>query len=426
MSYSKLPFVNKISFGCTSYITSCLLLFIPFLIGFISLWEMPFNLQTSFAWDEFAYHYPTILKFAKQLPYPDIRNYHSATTPLFHLLFACIGKVVGTDVMTLRIVNVFICYIGVVILYMILRKRFKLKNQYALIYAFIFALSPYYFRNAFVIVTDNLPIVWLLCFLNFYIRYKNEDKQWLYLLSMLFLALLALTRQTYLFVWAAAMGDQVFNINPLRKKLINLSWGIAAALPTFIFFVIWGGLTPPFFAVRHTQESFLNIRPILWGLSILGLYSIFIPDIKSFKNLFLQKGILTLCSVLLAWISLFFFPLTKAEEDVGYLWHIENHMPSIAGSSLLFYFLISFGVMALLAVWQKEGFGFLVFFLLGIMISEVPSKYIFQRYYDSSILVGFIFFSAGYHELNKIDLYRRFILIVFFIVYFVVYIKAYN
>lgn len=401
------------------------LLAVPFLIGLIVLWKMPLDLS-SFAWDEFSYHYPTILKFAEQLPFPDLRDYHSATTPLFHLLFAAIGKIAGTDVKTLRVVNLVISYIGVIIFFTILAKRFNVRRQDALLYTFIFALSPYYFRTAFVVVTDNLPIIWLLCFFNFYIRYKDEDKQRLYLLSMLFLLLLCLTRQTFLFVWGAVIGDQILNKAPLRKKLINVAWAVGAALPTFMFFIIWGGLTPPSFATKHTQGSMINIKPILFGMSIIGLYSIFIPGIKSFKTLFQQKGILTLCFVLLGWIVLFFFPLAQAEKDYGYLWHIVNRVPGIAGTSLLFYLLITVGIVSLLNIWQKEGLGIWVLFLLGMMVSEVPSKLIFQRYYDSSILLALIFFSARYHEINKIDLCRRFVLIAFFIVYFVAYIITYS
>src|SRR5579871_5957648 len=39
-------------------------------------------------YDEARYHLPAITQFAAQLPYPDLRNYSSATTPLFHILFA--------------------------------------------------------------------------------------------------------------------------------------------------------------------------------------------------------------------------------------------------------------------------------------------------------------------------------------------------
>ncbi|MFT3748755.1 MAG: glycosyltransferase family 39 protein [Agriterribacter sp.] len=408
-----------------STIAFSVLLFLPFAFVYIYAGGLPFSLDVSFASDEPIYHYPTILKFAEQLPFPDIRDYNSATTPLFHLVFAVVSKIIGTDIRGLRFFNVLISYVSLLILFKIIINRFNLTKANAFLLTFIFACSPYYFREAFVVVTDNFPVLWLLCFFNYYFKYKEEHRQRFFILSALFLLLLCLTRQTYLFVCIAVITDQLFEKITISQKLKNSLWVLLAALPTFILFFIWKGLTPPSFARLHTGESVINIKLFLYGLSILGFYSLFIPAFNSYKMLLRKKSMLVLCWVILSWVILFLIPVTKAPKDFGYLWHIAGPLPKLANSSLLFYALVPVGVITLLSM-QKKEMSFLILFLVGLFISEMPNKIIFQRYYDNSILLSLIFFSARYHESNKVDLYRHLILIGFFIVYFVIYVITYK
>ncbi|MCC7380158.1 MAG: glycosyltransferase family 39 protein [Chitinophagaceae bacterium] len=419
-TFTKIP-------GASVIIFSILLLF-PFVFVYLYSGGLPFSLDTSFASDEPIYHYPTILKFAEQLPFPDVSDYNSATTPLFHLVFAAASKIIGTDIQTLRLFNVLISCVILLILFKILQSRFKLTKVNAFLFAFIFACSPYYFREAFVVVTDNFPVLWLLCFFNFYFKYKEEHNQRFFLLSAFFLLLLCLTRQTYLFVCIAVIIDQLLRTGSTSKKIKNSAWILLASLPTLIFFFIWKGLTPPTFANLHTRESLVNIKVFLYGLSILGFYSLFIPSLSSYGELFTKKNMIikVVCLVVSSWIVLFFLQIVKDPKDFGYIWHIAESVPELANSSLLFYILMPMGVITLLNIWQKEGISFLILFLVGLFISEMPNKIIFQRYYDNSILISLIFFSARYYESCKIDLYRRVILIVFFITYFVIYVMVYK
>src|SRR5271166_6392942 len=62
------------------------------------------NAQFTENYDESKYHLPAITQFAAQLPHLDLRKYSSATTPLFHILFALLLRA-GRSLTTLRLTN---------------------------------------------------------------------------------------------------------------------------------------------------------------------------------------------------------------------------------------------------------------------------------------------------------------------------------
>ncbi len=409
------------SIGKSPLLYAAMLLGIPFIIVFVYTHGLSTGLDPIFSVDEGAFHYPTILQFAKQLPFPDVRDYNSATTPLFHILFACLSKITGDGIQHLRMINFLITYATVVLFFRILITEYKISFKNAFLFTLVFALSPYFFREAFVVLTDNLPILWLLLFFHFYFKYKEKGSTSLFGWSMLFIMLLCLTRQTYLYVWLAVVIDLLRQHLSSKNKLKSLSLCLIAAMPTFALFYVWKGLTPPAFIKFHTRTSLLNVKAIAYGFSVIGFYAMFILNSGIYMPFLKKEKNKIIIAIALAWILLYFFPLVKMHEDFGYLWYIAAPLPKIQQSSILFYILTALGVCSFLSIWQKEGMSFYMLFILGLLFSEVPNKFIFQRYYDSSILIFLIFINAKYHVSNKSDYYRRAILIVFFIAYFVVF-----
>ena len=160
--------------GKLSFTLSVIALGIPFAVVFFYTKGLSWGLEPVFSFDEAEYHYPVILQFARELPFPDLTSYDSATTPLFHLLFAVASKIVGTDIQHLRMINFLITFFSTLLLFKLLIKQFNLSYSSALLSASLFSLSPYFFREAFVVMTDNLPVLWLLLFFQYYLRFKED------------------------------------------------------------------------------------------------------------------------------------------------------------------------------------------------------------------------------------------------------------
>src|ERR1700735_3011920 len=84
---------------------------IPFLVMIAVLRGMTATLPIFHGSDELVYHYPTILRFSRELPFPDLHSYPAAQTPLFHLLMAYAGKLIGYQLWKLRLLQVLISYL---------------------------------------------------------------------------------------------------------------------------------------------------------------------------------------------------------------------------------------------------------------------------------------------------------------------------
>jgi hypothetical protein len=394
----------------------------PFVIVFLYTKGLSGGLSTAFSYDESKYHYPVILQFAKDLPFPDLTNYNSATTPLFHLLFAVLSKIVGTDIQHLRMINFFITVFSTILLFKLLIKQFNLPYFQALLSTSLFALSPYFFREAFVVMTDNLPVLWLLLFFQYYLRFKEDGRMRNYLYSIFFIMLLCLTRQTYLYIVLPVAADIYMNKGLKQSWAVYMLLLVLAIAPTLLLFFTWKGLTPPQFQERHTEASLLNIKPALYGLGVVGFYSLFIAGDKIYRTFLSIPKQKVLAAVLLGWALLFFFPLTKANHDFGYLWYIADELPSVHGTPVLFYILVAIGICVSSSIWQIETAPFYFLFIIGLFISEIPNKYFFQRYYDSSILIFLIFLDARYDKSDRFQVARIGLLTCLFILYFIVFI----
>ena len=55
--------------------------------------------------DQNMFHAQVVRKFAAEWPVMDVANYSTATGPTYHYLLATGGKVVGTDIGTLRLLS---------------------------------------------------------------------------------------------------------------------------------------------------------------------------------------------------------------------------------------------------------------------------------------------------------------------------------
>jgi hypothetical protein len=212
------------------------------------------------------------------------------------------------------------------------------------------------------------------------------------------------------------------------NKGLKQSWAVymlllvLAIAPTLLLFFTWKGLTPPQFQERHTEASLLNIKPALYGLGVVGFYSLFIAGDKIYRTFLSIPKQKVLAAVLLGWALLFFFPLTKANHDFGYLWYIADELPSVHGTPVLFYILVAIGICVSSSIWQIETAPFYFLFIIGLFISEIPNKYFFQRYYDSSILIFLIFLDARYDKSDRFQVARIGLLTCLFILYFIVFI----
>ncbi len=397
-----------------------ILLALPFIFGIIYTEGLTIALPTFHGTDEMTYHYPVILQFADQFPFFDISDYNSATTPLFHIVFALIGKVIGFEPYKLRFVNVLFSYTAILLLYRILTNRFRIQSGAALLFATLFELSPYFFGVSFILLTDNLALLLLMAFFYYYFRYDESKRLSTFLLSILFLTLTILTRQTFLYISLAVIVPILVDRTGLPAKIKLLIIASVSVIPLLFFFYVWEGPTPPSFKQEHMESSLINLRSLTFGLGVIGFYSLFLIH-KEFFLIFLEKKFFFITVAALSIIYILFVPISHMKGDDGFIWRVSRYFPNVFGSSLIFYVLVPLGTIMFVSIWKEIGPDFKLIAIVTFLMSNLPHKLVFQKYYDISIILLLIFISARFKTLERFAYYRLLSLLFLFILYTIAY-----
>src|SRR5947208_1657978 len=74
-----------------------------FVLGASALWGMGWTRGRA-SCDQYDFHLKAILKFADELPRPDLHDYLSATTPGYHLVMAAVARAISREPLMLQIV----------------------------------------------------------------------------------------------------------------------------------------------------------------------------------------------------------------------------------------------------------------------------------------------------------------------------------
>ncbi len=219
---------------------------IPFLVMIAVLRGMTATLPIFHGSDELVYHYPTILRFSRELPFPDLHSYHAAQTPLYHLLMAYIGKVIGYQLWRLRLVQVLISYGLALAVFGLLAKRLRMDRLQALAMTLLFVISPYVFGQSFRLGTDNLALLFSILAIDRFERFRECDRLGPFLAGCALITAATLTRQSAAFLVPVAV---LYVLRPGAKlswseRAVALGAVALSVVPVGLLFLNWHGLVP--------------------------------------------------------------------------------------------------------------------------------------------------------------------------------------
>ena len=271
-----------------------LLLALPFLIGIAVLQGLTVEIDTFHGSDARVYQLPTILQFSERL---DLSDYPSAQTPLYHLLTAWWGELVGFELWKLRLLNVGFSYAMALALLRLLRRATPLEPWQAFALTLLFVLSPYVLGASFTLLTDNLAILFALLALERIHAYRQRGSLAAFGLACLAICAALLTRQA--FVWLVPVAAYFLVRRELlgsraRAAVARAAAGAAllalALVPLALLALEWNGLVPPSADPAScglcedraglTREAF-TLRTVGFTLALVGLYgaAIFGPSL---------------------------------------------------------------------------------------------------------------------------------------------------
>jgi hypothetical protein len=356
--------------------------------------------------DFYLFHLPAIEAFHKGHWKDVVRNYSSATPPLFHILNS-LNPLLGRD-KAFRASNVGLS-LGIYFLFVkLLYVRYgniRGSKEWAWITGGVLLLSPYFRAEAFWPMTDNLALLFvILSALLIDVLTQHDEIRLPNFLRKLIVASVPLiclcafyTRQIYLFLSCYAV---IFLWAKLRKDKIFIFSSLLGLMPAWYLFTIWHGLTPPMFQERH--EGF-SLAALLFPLVMIAFYATpFIIELaleKAGNFVCLDRRIFIIMLVCISgaapfWL-IFHRYLSTAYITNGGIVSSIFRMSGTACGPLLFFISAYLGLLILCFLGRRcSRYSNLLIFLF--LISFLMLKVDFQRYFDPILLILFF----GYIDRN--------------------------
>ena len=395
------------------------ILVLPFLTVAASFHWMAATFPTFHGVDETVCHFPVIQKYFAELPSPDFSDSCSSSGPLFHIIFAVVARVVGLNLQALRLVNVLVSVLAVFLFYDIVG-RFTRGNA-ALLFALLFGLSPYFFGASFLLLTDNLGILFALLSLRSFFLARETGMPLPWIAFCFWTCLATVTRQPYVWLCVGAGLGLVMEDGPLRLRAWKASALLLACVPLILLIVLWRGLTPPM-TQKLSVAPALNWRAGIFGVSVFGLYwmGLFPAEFVGMIRRLRQATPPALAGSLMVPLALLFLmPLTAQVGDDGILWRLSRLLPSMGGTGLMFWFLFPVG---LLFFWQaarseEKMTPALLLMAVAFLLCSLPNAKMYEKYYDPFVIMFIIFMGARDQVSSALSKFSRSLLLFAFACY---------
>jgi len=401
-----------------------LLLAVPFVIGIAVLQGLTVEIDTFHGSDARIYQLPTILQLSERL---DLSDYPSAQTPLYHLVTVAWGEVVGFELWKLRLLNVVISYGMALALLRLLRRATPLGGLSAFALTLAFVLSPYVFGASFTLLTDNLAILFGLIALERIHAYAREGSLAAFAVACAAIGAAVMTRQSFL--WLVPVAAFFLVLPPLRAERVAAGGAMLALalVPLAALVIEWNGLVPPSADPAScglctdrpgVGPDELSLRTVAFTVALLGMYSALVLGPAQWRRLrspvtraagkvlaavrlrprvpaALLAGAAAVGVALVLLEPLEYMPARPGVQgDAGYLWRLSDELPTVLGSSLLFWLLVPLGAVAGALLVRRAGWTSLPSVYLGaFLIGTLPVNLVYQKYFDPFMLLAVALFA---------------------------------
>ena len=425
-----------------------LLLAVPFLVGVAVLQGLTVEINTFHGTDARIYQLPTILQLSEGL---DFSDYPSAQTPLYHVLTAWWGELVGFELWKLRLLNVFFSYAMALALLRLLRRATPLGEWQAFALTLLFVLSPYVLGVSFTLLTDNLAILFALLALERVHAWWKRGSLGAFALACLAICAALLTRQA--FVWLVPLAAVFLVIGPVPagRKVAGAALLGLSMVPLGLLALEWNGLVPPSADPascglcddrQGLAREALTLRTVGFTLALAGAYGTMVfavsalrrfkPTRRDLAPIVLERARTQGLGVAAATVAgtgppperaeilralrsrarrlldpralaaavgagvalllispLLYKPITPEQAgDAGWLWKVSDRFPELLGSSLLFWLLVPLGCVVTMLLVRRAGLVSLpAVYLACFLLAALPVRLVYQKYFDPFILL---------------------------------------
>lgn len=359
--------------------------------------------------DQVNYHEPAILRFAEQLPTPDVSNYLSATTPGYHLVLAVVARTISASPVALQLAGAFFT-VGLLALFT--RWLTPRAGPWpAAAMGLGLGSSIYVFSAGTFLLPDNAAWLGVLGVLLIALR-PRVDTTTLIGGGAVLLALV-LTRQSHLWaagvLWASGwLGTQFLPRQGVVGEVGSLFEGLGARLKRLLlvgmatmpavlavawFANVWGGLTVP---IYHDYMHGVNPATptiVLAQIAVIGVFHVGFWWRPGWALLRSKPGLVVL--VLLGGLLVAVAPETTYDIEAGRysgLWNISAKTPDLAGRSNVLLLVLAPAGAGVLAAWLSGMNARNRWVLLGALVGFTAAVSMvhnaWQRYHEPMLLMS--------------------------------------
>ena len=382
-----------------------IILALPFAVVIVG-WHGLSHSFNAFQGGDEPVHYEIVRAVAHQWPRPWLGGYGAWSGPLVYWLLATLALPFGGSLVAVRLVVCAFSWGTCAIAYVLLRDRLHARPPDALALALLLAVSPFFFGQSFLVLTDNPTWFFVVLALERSLAYVQRPG--MARLAAFAACLAAATMMRQITLWLLAPGLVALLSVPLprRRQVASLGLLVLAVVPVVALLLYWGGPLPaapggaaaptPFAAVQRT-------RNLLLSLGVVGSYAVLMLPAAEIAGWWRRARNDR------AWLATLALPAVAALGllAAGVLGVVTSYLglasrvrlPQLAGSSLLWWFLIPLGAAAaagLLATRLTEVRSrLLVSAFLGVLLSATANPRWLERYVDFPVLLVFAGLAVG-------------------------------
>jgi len=351
--------------------------------------------------DDRNYHEPTVRLFIEQWPRPDLSDYGSATTPLYHLSLAAVGVIVNDSRLMLQLAASLWTVGLMVLLGSALAKRTA--TTHAIACGLPVLLSLYVLPPGIWLLPDNAG--WLLVLAIMLLALRPRVCTQTIVTAGVMLLVLVLIRQIH--IWAAvplwiaawlgsASSDTSHSLTrDIPSRIPRSLLMLAATMPAFAavayFVYIWNGLVPPTF-----QDLYAGRSPAAAGfvLALFGFFGpFFVADAWPGLRRLWTRNRMVLLAVAAGAFVVAAAPITTYDVDAGRwtgLWNIVSRSPIIFDRSPVIVLPAVLGAVLLTGMLVGVDFRMrcvMIAALIAFVAAQSASPQLWQRYNEPFVLI---------------------------------------
>ena len=376
-----------------------LILALPFVIVIIG-WHGLTHYFMGFQASDEPIHYGIVQVVAHQWPHPLLRGYPAWSGPLVYWLLATLALPFGGSMVAVRLVVCALSWGTCAIAYVLFRDRLHARPLDALALVLLLAVSPFFFGQSFHVLTDNPTWFFVVLGLERSLAFVQRPR--LTRLAGFAACLVAATLMRQVAVWLLAPGLVALLSVPLprRRRVAGLILLALALVPLAALLVYWGGPLPPAVgspAAATPLALARRVRNLLLTLGVVGFYAVLMlpaAEIAAWWRRLRRESAWLIVLALPAGVAAGLLALGVLGTITSFLGLVSRvAVPDLAGSSLLWWFLIPLGsavVAGLLATRLSDVRSrVLVSALLGLLLSAMANFRWYERYVDFPVLLVF-------------------------------------